>query len=135
MKILGFNFTKISAEKFSGNFKEMKVGNKIDIMDVSDAKQDIIKTKDELLNIKFFYGLDYSENIAKIGLEGNLLVSVDSKTYKEVMKRWKDKETPDEFRFVLLNIILKKSTLKILELEEELGIPFHIQFPSFRKKE
>jgi len=35
----------------------------------------------------------------------------------------------------LFNIILKKSTLKALQIEEELNIPLHMQLPSLKKQE
>ena len=55
--------------------------------------------------------------------------------FKEIIGSWKNKEISEEFRFFCLNIVLKKATLKALELEDDLNLPLHIQFPSFRKKE
>jgi len=135
MKLLGFNFTKISAEKTSNNFQDLKVGTKIDVTEIIEAKQDIIKTKEELLAVKFTYDIEYSKDIAKMMFQGNLLLGIDSKTFKEVLKQWKGKQMPEEFKITLFNIIIRKSSIKALNLEEELNLPLHIQLPSLRKKE
>ena len=136
MKILGFNFTKISAEKYKdAAIKDLKIENSIDISDISEVKQDVLKADDEFLAIKFKYTVTYNPEVAKIELLGNILASVDSKMAKEVVKKWKAKETPEEFRIPLFNTIFRKSGIKALGLEDEMNRPFHIQMPSLRRKE
>jgi hypothetical protein len=135
MKILGFNFTKIHIEKKKDFFKELKINSEVNVSDIKEVKQDILKSKGELLGIKFRYGMDYSPDIAKIEIEGDILASVELKIAKEVLKKWKNKETPDEFKIPLFNLIFKKAGLKALELEDEMNLPLHIQMPTIRKKE
>ncbi|MEK6917493.1 MAG: hypothetical protein AABW51_00955 [Nanoarchaeota archaeon] len=135
MKLLGFNFTRINAERNSTNFKGVNINTKMDILDISEAKADIFNSKESLLNLKFSFSLNYEPDFAKIFFEGNTLVSVDPKISKEVLSTWKDKNAPEAFNLFILNSILRKSTLKALQLEEELGIPLHIQLPSLKKDE
>jgi len=135
MKLLGFNLIKVYAEKFSHDFSNLKIATKIDVKEVKETRQDILKTKDETVNVHFSYEIAYGENVAKIILEGNLLLALESKLYKELMKQWKDKETPEEFRIGLFNIVMRKTSLKALAIEEDLNLPFHIQFPTVRKKQ
>ncbi len=133
MKLIGFNFDKISVEKMSSQFENLKISTKIDISNISSTKSDFFKTKEELLGIKFSFGLDYDPNIAKIELIGTILLSLDSKIAKEALKQWKDKKISEEFRLPVFNIILRKATLRALRLEEEMNLPLHIQLPSLRK--
>lgn len=133
MKLVGFNFDKISVEKMSSQFENLKISTKIDISDISSVKSDFFKTKEELLGIKFSFGLDYEPNIAKIELIGTILLSLDSKIAKEALKQWKDKKISEEFKLPVFNIILRKATLRALRLEEEMNLPLHIQLPSLRK--
>jgi hypothetical protein len=63
---------------------------------------------------------------------GNLIISIESKESKEVLKQWKDKKLPEEFRLNIFNVILKKVSLKALQFEEELNLPPHIPLPSFK---
>ena len=135
MKLLGFNFTKIIAERIAPNLANINVSTKIDILDISEAKSEALKTKDDLVNIKFTYELDYTEKIAQIILEGNMVLSLDSGTFKSVLKQWKDKKISDDFRLPLFNLIIRKSNLKALNLEDDLGLPLHIQFPMLKKKD
>ncbi len=136
MKLLGFNFDKVYAEKLSSKAENLSVNSKIDIPEIVQAKADFFNTPEEILGIKFVFGLEYAPDFAKIELSGSMLIALDPKIAKEVLKQWKDKkETPEDFRVFLFNIILKKSTLKALQLEEELNIPLHMQLPSLKKQE
>ena len=135
MKIIGFNFTKISAEKKKDNFKDLKANNSINILNISEIKQEVIKTDEDILAVKFSFGLDYSPDIANIEFQGNILLSLEQKMAKEVLKKWKSEEVHDDFKIPLFNIIFRKSSLKALEIEDELNLPLHIQMPALRKSE
>jgi len=135
MKLLGFNFTKIYGEKLSSNLSNLKISSKMDIKDINEPKQNFLKTKEEILSISFSFEINYEEGIGKIILEGTLLLALDQKMFREVKKQWKDKQTPEEFRILLFNVVIRKSSVKALELEEELNLPFHMQFPILKKQE
>lgn len=132
MKIVGFNFDKINIEKFSSKFENLKINTKMDIPDIAEVKSDFFKSKEELLGIKFSFDLEYEPKVAKIGLAGTILLSLEPKIAKEVLKQWKDKKVPEDFRLSIFNIILKKATMRALRLEEEMNLPLHIQLPSLR---
>lgn len=132
MKLLGFNFTKIQIEKFKERVEDLKINTRIDVSDIKEAKTSILKTKDEILTVKFIYGLDYEPGMAKLDIEGNLIISLESKEAKEVLKEWKDKKMPENFRNTIFNLILKKATLKALQLEEEMNLPIHMRLPTLK---
>ncbi|HLA23069.1 MAG TPA: hypothetical protein VJZ93_00880 [Candidatus Nanoarchaeia archaeon] len=132
MKIIGFNFTKVNVEKESNDFKDLKIESNVDIESVEEAKSDII-SKESLIEVRFRYVISYSPNIAKVDLKGILLLMVDSKEFKSFMKSWKDKEIfPSEYKVMLFNVILKKSNIKALQLEDEMGLPLHIPLPTVK---
>lgn len=138
MRIIGFNFTKISIEKLkeAAELKEqLKINTKIDVPELTEVKSHILKTKEEIVGVKFTYGVDYDPGFAKVELEGRTLVAADPKIVKEILKQWKKKKMPEDFRIFLFNIILKKSSLKALHLEEELNLPLHMPMPSFKKEQ
>lgn len=132
MKILGFNFTKIQVEKFKDKVEGLKIGTRMDISSISEAKADILNTKDSILAVKFKYGLDYEPKFAKLDFEGNLLVSVEEKIGKDILSQWKSKKMPEDFRLKIFNLILRKSSLKAIQLEEEMNLPIHFQMPSLK---
>ena len=135
MRVVGFNFTKISIENLKQIKKGFKINTEIDVPEITSVnlKASPIKTKDDLIEAKFIYSINYEPDFVKVRLEGNILFSIDSKTAKEILKQWKSKKMPEDFRLLLFNVILRKSTLKALYLEDELNIPLHAPMPSFKK--
>ena len=135
MRLMGFNFTKMDLEKKSDNLKDLKITTGIDISDIKGAKSDFFKSPEEMIVIKFEYTINYEKDVAVLKFHGSLIVSVESKQAKEILKQWKDKKIPEEFRLSLFNIILRKSSLKALQFEEEFNLPPHIPLPSFKPTE
>src|SRR3989344_9598861 len=135
MKILGFNFKKISVEKTSDTYENIKVDTHIDISKIEKIDLDFFKGKEEVLSIHFTYKIDYSPSIAQIELKGIILLAVDQKKAKEVLDEWKNKKIPEEIKFPLFNTIIKKSSIKSLQLEDEMNLPLHFPFPSLKKNE
>ncbi len=133
MKIVGFNFKKLNIEKISDKFKELKINTNIDITNVKQIKPDIFQPKEELIEIEFDYAIDYSPDIAKISLSGTVLVMADSKIIKDFIKQWKQKKLPEEHKILIFNVILKKSNLKAMQLEDEMNLPLHIPLPSVKE--
>lgn len=133
MKLLNFKFDKIYAEKFSSNFKNLSIDNDISILNLKLLSRSSSK-KDDLLMVEFASNLDYSPNLAKMELKGNLIISDIEENVNEILKEWELKQSIKKSNLNLFNIIFKKSTLKFLELEEELNLPLHIKLPSFKSK-
>ena len=132
MKIVGFNFSKISAERESNQVDNLEVKSSIDIKDVDKAKSDLFK-EEEIVGFKFNYIIDYSPNFAKIIFEGSILLLIDEKTSKNILKDWKKKEVSEDVKVPLFNLILQKANIKALGLEEELGLPPHLPLPKIKK--
>ena len=135
MRLVGFNFTKINAEKLADKLEGLKISTNIDISEIHDVKSGVFKIKEELVGVKFTYAVNYEPDYAKIELAGNVLLAIDSKVAKEILKQWKDKKIANELKLPLFNIILKKSNLKSLQLEEELNLPLHIPMPSLKPEQ
>jgi len=135
MKLVSFNFTKINVEKFSDSLKDLKINTGIDISDIKVVKSDFLKLNGDLIAVKFNYNISYEDKIAKLEFAGNMLVSVESKVSKEVLKKWEDKKMPEEFKLNIFNIILKKASLKAILFEEEFNLPLHIPLPSIKSQE
>jgi hypothetical protein len=134
IKVIGFNFKKISINKISDNLKNLKINTKIDISNIEEIKSDFLKTDEQIIKVKFAYNIEYSPDIAKIELEGNILLTLNKDDASKILESWKSKKMSETFRISLFNLILKKSNVKALELEEEMNLPFHIPFPSLKVK-
>ncbi|MEK6820471.1 MAG: hypothetical protein AABX71_02050 [Nanoarchaeota archaeon] len=130
MKVLGFNFDKISAEKLKERTENLKISTNLDVSDIKEIKTDILKTKEGLLQAKFSYIIKYEPGLANLELRGAAILALEEKQAKEVLKEWKKKQMPEYFKVFLFNTILRRASLKSLHLEEEMGLPYHIPFPS-----
>lgn len=135
MKLIGLNFKKISVEKLSDKAENVKVETKIDLSEISTVKADLFKTKDDFLGVKFSYAINYSPNYAKIEFKGDLLVSLDQRQSREVLRQWKDKKVEENFKIFVFNAILRKANLKAMQLEDEINLPLHIPLPMIRKED
>ncbi len=133
MKLVNFNFTKISIEKFKEKADTIKFNTKLDISSIDSFKSEL-KLKDELIKIDFVYTILYEPDFAKVELAGSFIISVEPKIAREILKGWKDKQTSEEFRVAIFNVILKKSNIKAIQLEDELGLPIHLPLPSLNKQ-
>ena len=138
MKLLGFNLTRINAEKDEKNksIKGLKVKNNIDLTNISEVKNNLLKTKEDLIAVYFKYSIIYDPDFAKLNFEGNLLISLEPKNAKKLIKDWKENEKriQEDIKIDIFNFILRKINLKALHLEEELNLPLHVSLPRIDKK-
>ena len=135
MKIIGFNFDKINIEKLSNKIGKLEVKTNIDISEIKDVKSENTLMKEDFIGVQFTFNVNYEPDFVKINLSGNVLFAVESKLSKNILKQWKDKKMPEDFRILLFNVILRKANLKALQLEEEMNLPLHVPMPSLRKQE
>jgi len=139
MKVIGFNFDKISAEK-SKITKKTQISTNIEFQNVE--KEDIQIFKDsEVIKLDFKFLVAYKESQdksakpqASVEFHGVVVISVDKKESKDILEAWKKKTVPNVVKMPLLNVILKKCSIKALSLEEELGLPTHMPLPKLAPK-
>ena len=134
MKVIGFNFTKLSAERMKDSADSIKINTELDFPEIKQSQSPLLRTKEELLEAKFDYRVNYDPDLAKVAVSGTVLFSVDSKTAEEVLKQWKKKTLPEDFRILLFNVIMKKAAIKALALCDELNLPVHIPLPTMKKE-
>ena len=128
MKIIGFNYTKLHAERPFKLESGTKITANIAFTEIEKENSDMIKT-DSVFKITFKYNVDYEKTDVHVACEGILYLTLDSEKAKEVIKKWKKKEIDEDLRIYLSRYIWRKCTLKALQLEDELGVPTHIPMP------
>jgi hypothetical protein len=138
MRVIGFNFTKIYAEKHVQIQEEFSITTNIDIINLEKEKIDVLKADEEVLKARFKLNIEYltkekkEQKVAEIIFEGEILLLGPEEEIKDILKNWKKKEMPVPFKAPLFNLILKRCTPKAVHFEEELNLPFHIPLPQFR---
>jgi hypothetical protein len=127
MKIIGFNITKIDAERKSAIKEKLEIKQNIDVKNIEKSEVNI--SNEESIKFDFKFSLQYNPNVAEILIEGSILALDDKQESKEILKQWKKKKFTHPVKLVIFNFILDKCNLKALQLEEELNLPKHIKLP------
>jgi hypothetical protein len=139
MKIIGFNYTKISAEK-AHKIINATVNTNIEFLNVEKESMNLLKDA-EPLKITFKYNLTYEgkekkpEKQGEIMFEGYIIIAATKDEVKNINKAWKNKEFPISLKIPLFNIILKKCTPKAIYLQDEISLPSHVPVPRLSPKQ
>ena len=127
MRIIGFNLTKILVQKQEKSEERLQINQNINIKDITEEKIPI--TENKALKISFNLIVEYSNNYAKIEFEGTILVLAEKDELKKILESWKSKKIIEQIRVPLFNFIMDRCNIKALQLEDELGLPFHVPMP------
>ena len=148
MKIIGFNFTKIFAERARPE-QGHSLSTNIEFTNVEKDTIELLKDLDAI-KVSFKYSISFSDPNSKkeekskkedqkeektpLFLEGLIVLSATKEESKDVLKFWKKKQLPPPFNVALFNAILRKCTPKAIQLEDELDLPSHIPIPQITPK-
>src|SRR3989338_10950122 len=89
MTIIGFNFTKIDAEKKELVKGKININNNVSIKEVEEKDLSLGNQKQKVLNFTFEFISKYDPDIGSIRLIGEVLFMDDSKNEKEILDGWK----------------------------------------------
>ena len=136
MRIIGFNFTKISAEKITEKITK-KPSMSIEFLELKEDKIDLLK-EEKIVKISFKYSLAYGEQEndkeGEISFKGDIILSVTKEESRGIAKNWKKKQLPSPMNIILFNLILKRCTPKAVFLEDEVALPIHVPTPKLQQK-
>ena len=139
MNLIGFNLTKIQAERFDV-LKKANLEMDIKFLNVVKEKVNILK-ESEAVKITFKKSLIYKDPTdkdakeqAKILFEGKIILSLTKEESKDILKSWKKKQLPPNIGVYLSNLIIKRCASKAFQLQDELNLPSHLKIPSVSNK-
>jgi hypothetical protein len=133
MQIVGFNLTKILIQRKEKPTANLEIKSNINIDNITKDKINI--SKEEVIKMDFTFTIDYTpDEFAKCEFKGFLIMLPEKDELKNILKSWKDKQIPEDIRLHLFNFIMHKCNIKALHLEDELGLPLHIQMPRLSPK-
>lgn len=127
MKIIGFSIKKISAERKSDVKGKLEIKSGLNIDDIT--KDEIPISDKPAIKFDFTFSVDYTPDVAKIEIKGTIVALDEKDESKDILKNWKKKKFDHPVKLPLFNFIMDKCNLKSIQLEEEIGLPFHIPFP------
>jgi len=128
--IVGFGFTKLSAEKKGSGKGKIHINNNVSIKNVETADLSLGKDKQNVIRFIFEFTSKYEPSIGTILFEGELLYMDDPKKIKEILSSWKkDKKIGKDLMADLINAILIKCNIQALILSQQINLPPPIPMP------
>lgn len=136
MTIVGFNFTKISAEKKTPLKGKINISNNVSIKDVHNADLSLGQAKQEGIRFVFLFKSTYDPDIGSIELGGDVLFIGDKARTKKILDTWKkDKQVPQEEMTAILNTVLSKCNVEALLISREVNLPPPIPMPKINTEQ
>lgn len=130
MNIVGFNFTKVAAERKRAVVGTININNNIKIKEIGEAKIGIGGSDRKALKVSFTFSSEYTEDMATLQLEGDLLLLLEKKKADDMLKGWKDgRKIPDEVAQKLMTHILDRCNIQALLLSKDLNLPSPVPLP------
>ncbi|MBS3076745.1 hypothetical protein J4233_00570 [Candidatus Pacearchaeota archaeon] len=137
MKIIGFNLTKISAERISKETIKKQPSTSIEFLDLKEDKTEFLKDE-KIIKLSFKYSVSYGEQESskegEVIFQGDVALSVTKEESKNITKDWKKKKLPSPMNIILFNFILRRCTPKAIFLEDEVSLPIHTPMPKLQQK-
>ncbi|MBI4117041.1 hypothetical protein HY449_04835 [Candidatus Pacearchaeota archaeon] len=128
MRYAGIVFSKIEAEKFEQKTEgNIQVNSNFNLGKI--AKEDLGKdAKKPIFSFEFTYILKY-DKIAEISFMGKIYIEIDDKDLIKELEKENARVTNKELSKLILDVVLARTHVESLHLEEKLNLPFHIQSP------
>lgn len=127
MRVIGFNFKKIGAER------KKEITGKLEIksnLQIEEIEKETIDIAGEILKFSYIYSISYEPGFAEVNFKGTVLALPDKpEDIKKILKDWKKKKIEEAIRIPIFNFIMSKCNLKALQLEEDFSLPPHIPLP------
>ena len=128
--IVGFNFTKLVAEKKTLIKGKVNVNNNVSLKNVESEDLSLGKQKQNALKFTFEFTSKYEPDIGNIIFQGEILFIDEAKIVKDTLASWKkDKKVPKDIMMMLLNTVLAKCNIQALILSHEINLPPPIPMP------
>jgi hypothetical protein len=128
MAMVGFSFTKISAERKPASNSAINIESNAGVTNVIELP--VIEPKKALLKFEFVFTVKYEPGIGKIEFNGEVVQLYDKEYGLKVIDHWaKNKKLPGEIMPEVFNNILARSNVEAIVLSRDMGLPSPIQMP------
>ena len=135
MVVMGFNFTKIHAERKGPVKGKISISNNINMKSVEEHNLVLGKDKQPGLKFTFEFVSEYKPKIGEIILEGNIVYIDENKKINEILASWKkDKKIPHDIMKDLLNNVLSRCNVQALIISQYTNLPPPIPLPKVQSK-
>lgn len=129
MKYAGFKMMKVEAEREEDKNPSGNISVNSNFNLGKAKREDVKDSKKTVFGFDFTYTIKY-EDFASLVFKGTVFIEFEDED-KKIVKEIESSETSkdNDLRKFILDIVLAKTHVESLHLEERLGLPFHIQSP------
>ena len=133
MNIVGFHFTRISAERKRSAVGTININNNIALQDVTEAKMGVGDRG--AVRVSFLFTSKYAPDFATLTLEGDVLVLMETTKAKETIEQWgKGRKLNPALAQVVMNHLLDRCNIQALLLARDLGLPSPVPLPKVQMR-
>jgi len=133
MAVIGFNFTKIAAQKLSNKTGKVQVNNNIAIKSIEKSNFSGDE-KRQAVRVVFRYDGVYEPKIAHLQFEGDVILMLAKKEAEELVKGWEEKKAPVKSLSSAMNHVLERCNIEGVILARDMNLPSPIPLPKVNEK-
>ena len=133
--IIGFNISKIEAERSPEIKGKISINNNVRVTEVETAELFLGKSNQAGIRFRFEYISSYEPKVGKIVLKGDLVAVEEDVKVKEIVDGWKkNKKLSPDVMAQVMNSLLGKCSIQAILLSREVSLPSPIQLPKVQVK-
>ncbi len=133
VSVVGFEYVEFNAKRNALVKGNIQIKNGISITSLENSNMSFVNEMSKVLKVGFKYTVDYTENIAKIGMSGYIYLLLEKKDANEVLRYWsKNKKLSEDLVALVMNQVMQKSTIEAISLSQKLNLPSPIPLPQVK---
>lgn len=134
MPIVKVNLNKIDAERnLKSKGGQININNNVSLKGVEPLEFD--RKGRGGLTFNFEFVCDYTPDLGKILVNGNVLYVEEEKLIKEIKESWdKDKRVPTAVMEEIINAALHKGNIQAIKTAEDVSLPSPLPLPKLQGK-
>ena len=134
MAIIGFNFTKMLAERKNAPTEKINISNNVSVQNVEEFQLKG-KQKEKAAKFSYLFTSTYEPNVGKIEINGEIIWMDEEKQVKDLITSWKkDKKVPKEIMTDVLNAVLTRCNIESVVISRDINLPPPIPLPKVETK-
>lgn len=128
MAIIGFNFTKIAAQRISGRTGKINITNNIGVRNI-EASKFSGDSKRSAVKISFRYDGIYDPKVAHLQFDGDVILLLEKKAADDLVAGWKEGKADTKILMGAMNHVLERCNIEAIILSRDLNLPSPVPLP------
>lgn len=128
MAIIGFNFTKIAAQRSGTRSGKIDITNNIGVRNI-EASKFSGDDKRSTVKVSFRYDGLYNPKVAHLQFDGDVVLLLEKKVADELLANWKEKRADTKILTGAMNHVLERCNIQAIILARDMNLPSPVPLP------